>query len=404
MNKMANVFYTKKAKSKMRARQRRKAKAVGDGDGSDGGGSGGGDGSGDPDAASSGGRGSDGGLDGGGPRMTTSGSRKRAAAGELSLSDDHGGVEAPSDARKKARVGERATTTIEVPAGLTSKEAKKFRKDERRRARVSGTPEDSIRFVVEGQKPVKEEGAPGVDGESKTGNGEAKKRPPKRQFPRINDLLSEHAARARLDEERAKRKAVDDVLPPSETGRYVAVDCEMVGVGSDGRRSALARASAVDWDGNVLLDAFVRVPERVTDFRTRVSGVRPKDIDARNEGAMDPDEARDAVGKLLEGRVLVGHALKNDLAALMLSHPRSEVRDTARYKPFMRATGRSGGKLRPRKLRDLVREHVGKRIQEEGQAHCSVDDARANMELFRCVRAPWEKELTQKAKGVKGKK
>mmetsp|Transcript_13382 Transcript_13382/g.28942 ORF Transcript_13382/g.28942 Transcript_13382/m.28942 type:complete len:180 (+) Transcript_13382:724-1263(+) len=173
----------------------------------------------------------------------------------------------------------------------------------------------------------------------------------------------------------------------------------MVGVGTDGRKSALARASAVDWDGRVLLDAFVRVPERVTDFRTFVSGVRPRDIAASNESAIEHEECRVQMGKLLKGKIIVGHALKNDLSALMLDHPKEDVRDTARYKPFMRATGRSGGKLRPRKLRDLVREELGRRIQGEGEAHDSVDDARASMDLFRSARVRWEKELTKKKKG-----
>ena len=40
------------------------------------------------------------------------------------------------------------------------------------------------------------------------------------------------------------------------------------------------------------------------------------------------------VADILKGRVLVGHALHNDLKVLYLSHPRHLVRDTQRYKPF----------------------------------------------------------------------
>jgi RNA exonuclease 4 len=291
-------------------------------------------------------------------------------------------------------------TTITVPQNLSSQEAKKFRKDARRRARAQDQPEDQLTFVVEGQAPAPTAGK-GETGEG-NGNGNRKKRA-KKQFPRINDLLSEHAAQQKEDAEKAARVAADDALPPAEKARYVALDCEMVGVGADGRKSALARASAVDWNGKVLLDAFVRVPERVTDFRTRVSGVRPNDIKPTNAAALDHEECRRTVGALLVGKVLVGHALKNDLGVLLLGHPREDVRDTARYKPFMRATGRSGGKLRPRKLRDLVYEKLGRRIQVEGEAHCSVDDAQASMDLFKCVRGPWEKELSAKVSG-RGKK
>jgi len=66
----------------------------------------------------------------------------------------------------------------------------------------------------------------------------------------------------------------------------------MVGIGPDGKKSALARVSIVDWEGTVLLDTFVRVPERVTDFRTKVSGVCAKDIAIKNENAMNHDEVR----------------------------------------------------------------------------------------------------------------
>ena len=64
----------------------------------------------------------------------------------------------------------------------------------------------------------------------------------------------------------------------AEPGTYVAMDCEMVGVGPKGSESVLARCSIVNWHGAVLLDTFVRPQEKVTDYRTWVSGVRAKDL------------------------------------------------------------------------------------------------------------------------------
>ena len=52
----------------------------------------------------------------------------------------------------------------------------------------------------------------------------------------------------------------------------------MVGVGSNGRKVHLARCSVVDEQGKVLYDRHVQVDERVTDFRTKYSGVRAKDL------------------------------------------------------------------------------------------------------------------------------
>jgi len=311
---------------------------------------------------------------------------KRSAAEMQSPEDESGG------SCKKTKLNSDMLTII-VPSNLTSKEAKKFRKDERRKARSNGHTDDKIRFVIEGKEQSQET----QDADA------AAKKPPKKSFPRINDLLSEHANQKKLEERMTKQNAINDAVPPSEKERYVAIDCEMVGIGTSGAKSALARASAVDWDGNILLDTFVRVPERVTDFRTFVSGVRPKDIHVKNENAMNHSEVREAMEKLLIGKILVGHALKNDLSVLMISHPRSETRDTAKYKPLMRPSGRAGGKMRPRKLRDLVAENVGMEIQKKGSGgHDSVEDARASMELFKCVRVRWEKELAGKTKGGKG--
>ena len=56
------------------------------------------------------------------------------------------------------------------------------------------------------------------------------------------------------------------------------MDCEMVGIGPEGTESSLARVSLVNFHGAVLLDVFVRQRERVTDYRTHVSGVREKDM------------------------------------------------------------------------------------------------------------------------------
>ena len=330
--------------------------------------------------------------------------RKRPADQIIS----HDQQQIPSDVDKKAKLKQPPTTTttvVYIPTNLTPKEAKKFRKDTRRKARMEGQSEDAIKFIIEGQ--TSSEGSGSKDDKQSNGNNPNqdtnKNTKPKQSFPRINDLLSQHAAHQKLVDKLSKQKSINDSIPTIEKQKYIAIDCEMVGIGIDGKKSALARVSAVDYDGNILLDTHVRVPERVTDFRTHVSGVRPKDIASTNAKAVDHATIRSTVGLLLHNKILVGHALTNDLSVLMLSHPRKDMRDTARYKPFMRPSGRSGGKLRPRKLRDLVHEQLGTKIQEVGKAHDSVDDARASMELFKVVRVKWEKELNSIGLGVKKK-
>ena len=60
--------------------------------------------------------------------------------------------------------------------------------------------------------------------------------------------------------------------------KAVAMDCEMVGVGTGGQDSILARVSIVNQFGQCIYDTFVSPTEAVTDYRTRFSGVRPKDL------------------------------------------------------------------------------------------------------------------------------
>lgn len=90
---------------------------------------------------------------------------------------------------------------------------------------------------------------------------------------------------------------------------YVALDCEFVGVGLDGSVSALARVSIVGFDGSVLYDTFCAPSEKVVDYRSWVSGVREADL----LGAPSFQVVQNRVQEILKGKVLVGHAVYNDL-------------------------------------------------------------------------------------------
>lgn len=188
------------------------------------------------------------------------------------------------------------------------------------------------------------------------------------------------------------RGPFDPAAPLSrEHERYVALDCEMVGVGEGGRRSALARVVVVDYHGRVLLNTFVRPAEAVSDYRTFVSGVTAAKL--KSAPALAPVQAE--VAALLKGRVLVGHGLKNDMHALLLSHSRRDTRDTTLFKPFCRR--RADGAWAPRRLKHLVKERLGVEIQQEGVAHDPAEDARAALALYRLVRVEWEHALLEAA-------
>ncbi|CAL8086435.1 unnamed protein product [Calicophoron daubneyi] len=174
------------------------------------------------------------------------------------------------------------------------------------------------------------------------------------------------------------------VKPSSFAGptRRIAIDCEFVGVGFEGKENALARVSIVNQFGHVLLDTLVRPRERVTDYRTQFSGIKPGDL--RPGGPARPfNEVHKEVAKLLEGRILVGHSLGNDLKVLMLSHPRRMIRDTSRYRPFRALFGG-----RTPSLRALTQKVLGIEVQK-GE-HDSVEDARATMRLYTSVKRVWE--------------
>ena len=76
----------------------------------------------------------------------------------------------------------------------------------------------------------------------------------------------------------------------SISSKYVALDCEMVGIGEKGKQNALARCCLVNFDGDKIYDEFVRPPAFVTDFRTRWSGVRREDL--RAGSAVELNEVR----------------------------------------------------------------------------------------------------------------
>ncbi|XP_016974539.1 RNA exonuclease 4 [Drosophila rhopaloa] len=172
----------------------------------------------------------------------------------------------------------------------------------------------------------------------------------------------------------------------AQRNRFLAMDCEMVGVGHNGQDDMLARVSIVNRVGHVLLDKHVKPRKEVTDYRTSVSGIRPQDI-ANGE---DFVAVQDEVVKLLHGRILVGHALGNDLAVLSIRHPFENIRDTSRYKPLCKLV--SNGHTPS--LKRLTMAVLGQEIQT-GE-HNSVEDARAAMGIYNRIAGDWEKYLEKK--------
>jgi RNA exonuclease 4 len=179
--------------------------------------------------------------------------------------------------------------------------------------------------------------------------------------------------------------------PNREKTKLIAMDCEMVGI-NNGKDSMLARVSLVNKYGNCIYDKYVLPSEPVVDYRTHVSGVRPDDL--RNGESFQTVQKE--VAEILKGRILVGHALRNDLKVLLLSHPRRKIRDTSRYRLFYKfANGRTPS------LQKLAEEVLGVKIQQ-GE-HDSVVDARTAMQLYLLYRKEWEKGLHSKSSPLRTK-
>jgi hypothetical protein len=79
---------------------------------------------------------------------------------------------------------------------------------------------------------------------------------------------------------RAAPLSLDEVMGTEYALQCVAMDCEMVGVGPEGKKSMLARVALVDGTGSTLYDRYVLPVVRVTDYRTAVSGIKPSHLRA----------------------------------------------------------------------------------------------------------------------------
>ena len=181
-----------------------------------------------------------------------------------------------------------------------------------------------------------------------------------------------------------------DATQSDDVTQVVAMDCEMVGVGFK-QISAVARCTVVNYYGQIIYDEYCRPAERITDYRTRYSGIRKRDL----VGARPFKKLQQEVADLLKGRMLVGHGLENDLKALMLTHPRGKRRDSAHWAK-LKIKRANGLKSLSRKLKDLAKEFFDWDIQE-GE-HSPVVDARAALAVYKKHAKAWERDIRNRGK------
>ncbi|XP_025977130.2 apoptosis-enhancing nuclease isoform X1 [Dromaius novaehollandiae] len=176
-------------------------------------------------------------------------------------------------------------------------------------------------------------------------------------------------------------------LPLPRPGKYVAIDCEMVGTGPRGRLSELARCTVVSYEGDVIYDKYVQPELPIVDYRTRWSGITKRHM----KNAIPFRAAQAEILKILKDKIVVGHAIHNDFQALKYFHPKDRTRDTSRI-PLLNQKAGFPVKVSA-SLKSLAKHLLHKKIQIGRKGHSSVEDARTTMELYRLVEVQWEREL-----------
>ncbi|KJH47894.1 exonuclease [Dictyocaulus viviparus] len=168
-----------------------------------------------------------------------------------------------------------------------------------------------------------------------------------------------------------------------EATPILALDCEYVGGGTDGDDDLLARVSIVNEEGKIVYDKYVKPKERVTDYRTAISGILPANI----ANGLPFYVAQREVAKILQDRIVVGHGLNNDFRVLNIHHNSKLTRDTAKCLLLRKMASCYGVPS----LKKLARAILGIEIQQ-GE-HDSVVDARVALRLYLVVKKKWENDL-----------
>ncbi|KMT13413.1 hypothetical protein BVRB_4g083690 isoform A [Beta vulgaris subsp. vulgaris] len=168
----------------------------------------------------------------------------------------------------------------------------------------------------------------------------------------------------------------------------VAIDCEMVGGGSDGTLNLCGRVCLIDEYENIIFHAYVQPQMPVTDYRSDVTGLSEEHL----IDAMPLKEVQEKISEILyngesigiaridggKARLLVGHSLEHDLDCLRITYPDHLMRDTAKYHPLMKTN------LVSHSLKYLTKMYLGYDIQMG--VHDPYEDCVSVMRLYKRMR------------------
>ncbi|KAL2942589.1 RNA exonuclease 4 [Bienertia sinuspersici] len=180
----------------------------------------------------------------------------------------------------------------------------------------------------------------------------------------------------------------------------VAMDCEMVGGGSDGTLNLCGRVCLIDENEDILFHAYVQPQIPITDYRSDVTGLSEEHL----KDALPLKEVQEKILEILyngesigiarvnggKARLLVGHSLEHDLDCLIMTYPDHLIRDTAKYHPLMKTN------MVSHSLKYLTKMYLGYDIQMG--VHDPYEDCVSVMRLYReCVAKIISKTLSEHA-------
>jgi ribosomal protein L15 len=164
----------------------------------------------------------------------------------------------------------------------------------------------------------------------------------------------------------------------------VAIDCEMVGVGS---QSALAHVAIVGFTGEKLYDKYV-IPKdgikSITNYRTAYSGITKNKLEHLNSKTHSFQIVSKEVANILKGKTIVGHGLENDFKVLGFEPKPELVWDSTKIDMYLQSPLHKPDIRLPRKLKAIAKEFSNNNIQSNTKTgHSPLEDARASMNLYR---------------------
>ncbi|KAL8601520.1 hypothetical protein ACOMHN_000462 [Nucella lapillus] len=163
----------------------------------------------------------------------------------------------------------------------------------------------------------------------------------------------------------------DSYLPVTPSSPMFGVDCEMCQTAQDDFE--LTRVSVVNEAKEVIYDELVKPYSPISNYLTPFSGMTAEKLSGVTKRLEDVH--KDLKELLPPDAILCGQSLWNDLNALKMFHP--YVIDTSII------FNQSGDKKVKCGLRKLAFNFLRRKIQDSNQGHCSIEDAKATIDLVK---------------------